>query len=378
MRATNSRHPGPQPLHGTLRSPQSFAGLPRARRTMFCGLTFLLCLALRLPALLGETAQSTISWGSGQDDIVPATGTTTGGQYKLGPLQVQIVTTPGGVNVKTPEKQFTYKFDNTDTLGPLTRSRAAGPLSNTTTVTAQADMTIGKKPANFKVGTPVPYSLKLTAKSNTDLFSPDGYATATGDDPQIIDAAGIFSGMLSIGPGSSVFGTRPGVDLAAASFNLTAFDLLEPLASVDLSSGKDHVTAAVHFNLDPRLSFFRPGELDPSTKQPIPITELEVAKMLESDPYLGTSDGTLSTLNLFTYRYDLTGATLTPDAALGSFAASSAFSPQAQVPEPASGSLLLVGLAAMTVGANVVRRFRSGPAAGPRRSGDVARGLGAN
>jgi hypothetical protein len=116
------------------------------------------------------------------------------------------------------------------------------------------------------------------------------------------------------------------------------------------------VTAAVQFNLDPRLSFFRPGELDPSTKLPIPITADEVEKMLESDPYLGTSDGTLSMLNLFTYRYDLSGATLTPDAALGSFAASSAFSPQAQVPEPASGSLLLVGLAASATGAGILRR----------------------
>ena len=105
---------------------------------------------------------------------------------------------PGGINVKTPEKQFTYQFDTTNTLEPLTRSKDSGPLSNTTTVTAQADMTIGKKAPNHKEGTPVPYTLKLTAKSDTGLFSPNGYATATGADPQFIDTAGVFGGMLLV------------------------------------------------------------------------------------------------------------------------------------------------------------------------------------
>jgi hypothetical protein len=296
------------------------------------------------PAAFAATARSTISWGYGQDAIVPITGTTTGGSYTLGPLNVRIIDVPTGINVTTPAQQFRYAFNNTDTLGPLTRSRASGPLSNTTTVTAQADMTIGPKPNGFVIGTPIPYSLTLTAKSNTDPFSPDGYATASGKDPQFIDTAGVFGGTLSIGPGSSVFGTRPGIDIADATFELTAFGLSDPIASLDIASGNGHVNATVHFNSDPRLSFFEPGVLD-SMNQPIPITDTAVKNILESDPYLGTADGTLTTLDLFTYRYDMSGVTLTADAALGSAGVASAFSPGAPVPEPGTYAMMLAGLA---------------------------------
>jgi hypothetical protein len=310
------------------------------------------------PTCAAFVARSTISWGVGQDDIVTKTGTTTGGAYKLGSLRVQIIGVPVGIDVTTPAKEFTYKFNNTDTLGPLTRSGDSGPLSNTTTVTAQADMTIGPKPANFVVGTPIPYSLKLTAKSNTDWFSPDGYATAKGGDPQFISSPGVFGGMFSIGPGSSVFGTRPGTDLAEATFQLTAFGLSDPLATLDITSGDGHVNAAVHFNSDPRLSFFAPGVLDPLTGLPIPITETKVASILDSDPYLGTAGGTLSALNLFTFRYDLSGATLTSDAALGSSGEADAFSPGAILaPEPTS--LTLVGLGVVPLAGYSWRRRKS-------------------
>jgi hypothetical protein len=294
------------------------------------------------PACAAFVAQSTISWGVGQDDIVTKTGTTTGGSYKLGSLRVQIIDAPAGIDVTTPAKEFTYKFNNTDTLGPLTRAKASEPFGSTTTVTAQADMTIVPKPANYKAGTPIPYTLTLTAKSDTGWFSPTGYATARGGDPQYISSPGVFGGMLSLGPGSSVFGTRPGIDRSEATFQLTAFGLSDPIATLDITSGNGHVNADVHFNNDPRLSFFRPGVLDPLTDLPIPISDTQVTSMLDSNPYLGTQGGTLSALNLFTFRYDLTGATLTPDAALGSSGEADAFSPSA-VPEPASLTLLGFG-----------------------------------
>jgi hypothetical protein len=323
------------------------------------------------PVRAGFVAQSTISWGYGQDDIVPITGTTTGGQYTLGDLKVQIVDAPGGFTVTTPAKEFTYKFNNTDTLGPLTRSKTAEPFGGTTTVTARADMAIGPKPANFKAGTPIPYLLTLTAKSNTALFSPMGYATAKGGDPQFISSPGVFGGTLSIGAGSSVFGARPGEDLAEATYQLTAFGLADPLATLDITSGNGHVHAAVHFNHDSRLSFYIPGTLDPRTGQPIRITDTYVENLLESDPYLGTEGGTRSALNLFTYRYELSGATLTPDAALGSSGESSAFSPS-PVPEPATLTLVGVGTCCL-LGYGWARRKRAagqgGDVTGPRSAG---------
>ncbi len=346
-----------------------------ARHRRFCclavGLVALWLAAAWLSPALGATAKSTFSWGVGKDDIVTTTGTTTGGPYKLGPLRVQIIKAVGGIDVTTPAKEFTYKFNTTDTLGPLTRSADNGPLSGTTTVTAQADMTIGAKPAGFVAGvTAIPYTLVLTAKSDTGIFSPDGIATATGGDPQFITSPGVFGGTPSIGPGSEAFGTRPGIDLAEGTFDLTAFDLTDPIATLDLTSGDGHVHADVHFNPDPRLSYFKPFALDPMTMMPIPITETQVKNMLESDPYLGTVDGTLSTLNLFTYRYDLSGFTgpLPEDAAFGSVGVSTAFSPGATpVPEPSALLLLGCGFAGLAA----IRALRGSGLAGVA---DILRG----
>ena len=176
------------------------------------------------------------------------------------------------------------------------------------------------------------YTMKLTATSNGGLFTfsrPSG-GVARGNDPQFIETRGSFAQVVSLDAGSKMFAERPdNLDVARSTLILTAPDLDEPLAFIDLLSTGGLFDATVRFAHHPDLRYLLPGTSS------VPITDAEVELALESST-LGTEDGLSNKLALFTWAYDLSSHTLSTDAAFGSDFVNIAQS------VPAPGTLLLL------------------------------------
>ena len=62
------------------------------------------------------------------------------------------------------------------------------------TCTATSTMNVGPK-----AGGAYPWTLTLTATSNTNPFRLEGYATARGNDQQYVQLPGLFASMVSLG-----------------------------------------------------------------------------------------------------------------------------------------------------------------------------------
>ena len=157
-----------------------------------------------------------------------------------------------------------------------------------------------------------PYKLRLKASATySGIPAPQGDATARGTDPQPMSEPGVFAAEVALESGSQLFEPRPEVDEARARYRITAFDLAEPMVSIDLEPITGRIHALVRFATDPRLSF-----LDPETLAP--ISAEAVAMRLENAAGLGTENGLASDLKLFIWRYDLSAEPfLPPGAALG-------------------------------------------------------------
>jgi hypothetical protein len=151
-----------------------------------------------------------------------------------------------------------------------------------------------------------------------------------------VQTPGVFANIVSLGPGSSVFTDEPDVGAADASFTVTAPLLASDLADIALDTGPSGLEAIVSFATDPRLTI-----IDPLTGLPISAADVE-ARLSASE--LGSIGGLTSTLPLFEYIYDLTGAQLPADASFGAVAGSDA---SAGVPEPSTFTLLALGILGM-------------------------------
>ncbi len=284
-------------------------------------------------------ARSRVNWlGFGVDNVpVPITGRTRGGTYTLGKNEIRFIDVPNGAYYSTGPVNRDYAADAGTSNGlPLTRSYTIPGVFPPPTTTCKADstMTVGAKAGAF-----YPWRLDLEARSDTDPFSADGYATARGKDPQLIDQTGVFSGSFSLAAGSSLFGSRPGTDLATSDLQITAPNLgSTPMVSIDLSAGKNHqINATVKFADDSHLRFYVPGTTTL-------VTEQEVETTLRNLSGFNTLAGTTGNVNLFTFVDDLTGLSLPSDAAFG--ASAEVFANSTGVPEP---SALTVGLGMLSL-----------------------------
>jgi hypothetical protein len=201
--------------------------------------------------------------------------------------------------------------------------------------TGRSDLNIGPKNRNGLY----PFALKVKATTDVGLLTPAASSFATGSDPQFVLSKGLFGATLSLDPGSSIFASRPGVDKASAFFELTAPTLSQPLASITLEAVAGQVTASVNFAADPRLEFFVPGTTTP-------VSASQVESLLDGNSALGSVTGLTNSLALFQYEFDLSNTSLPPDAAFGSTATDSSFSPGgSSVPEPPGFVLFVLGMA---------------------------------
>lgn len=238
--------------------------------------------------------------------------------------------------------------NNTDTDGPLgpfpyragTFTLAKTILGGSAEATTESKLIIDPMNDNGSFD----YELFLTAKAITSgFFDVDpASARAKGRDPQFVDQPGIFSAALVLGSGSSIFefeDAENGSATARARFVASGpspvgiyGDVNVDLYSIELGFRNGKVVPNVTFSDLPGLTFTRLGE---------PITEQEVETLLQSAKGLGTQDGLLSSLDLFTYEYDLTNAIFTSGSAFGSRGNN-----LARV-IPAPGVLALLGLAGL-------------------------------
>lgn len=266
------------------------------------------------------------SWGGD----VNGPGSTAGfapanGTYTLGTNIATVTAT-----VTKPAVTVKYADGNTNN----TATTSGGSLG-TTTATGYSFMDVKNLDANGSY----PYDMFVQAIVSIGGFGftgPGGSASASGIDPQYIISPGVVVGSLTLGPESSLYEARPEVDFALATFQITAPLLTDPLAALLIESIGGNIKATVSFASSSRLTFFNTLTLSP-------ITSSDVEDLLEGASGLGTPDGLTSTLNLFSYRYDLTGLSLSADAAIGSEAHSYASSP-GSVPEPGTLTLAAIGL----------------------------------
>ena len=192
-----------------------------------------------------------------------------------------------------------------------------------------------------------PYKMETAANVSVGglfigaVFFPSGSASASASDPQYLAGPGIVSEDIGLDVGSAIYAARPGLDSAGTFFSISAPLLADPLATISLVSVSGHVEATVFFNPSSLVTFF-----DPTTGEA--VTAADVEALLEGASGLGTADGLSSHLSLFGYAYDLTGVSLSSDAAISTFSKSDAAS-AAYVPEPGSWSLLGLGTACCLV-----------------------------
>jgi hypothetical protein len=308
--------------------------------------------ALCNPAWAEEwTAQSRMvaAWGIDADPVVK-TGTVNGeGRFTLGANNAAVYATPNSRSDPKPKATYAYQ-PRTETLRSYVRWDGGSPLARNRTVEAFSKMVVGEMDPVTKM---FPWTLTLTATSSGGFGSPGGDSTAKGGDPQYVDTPGMFGDTFALGPGSSLFESRPGIEHAWANFKLTA-PSIDPnvpsidLAVIDLSIVSDPsdprygmLDAEVELAYVPgRLEFY---EYDSDPNSPlVPIDAAGIEALLEGSSSLATLTGLSTELRLFTYAYDLTGLTLHPEAAFGS--EGECYATGTGIPEPGSLALLSLGV----------------------------------
>jgi hypothetical protein len=262
-----------------------------------------------------------------------------GGTYVLGVSTATV----GAVSQSTPEKTAPYAFPMATDTNPVqvggSPTALAGARMDTTGVDAQGWFS---------------YTLLLGAATlGVGPFTDNASAIARGGDPQEIETAGVFSAGLGLGAGSRLYASTAGDDDAYAHFELGAYGLDGPLASLDLSMedevGKSSVED-IHFASDPRLHFYYPG-----TTTELSDPESYVRSLLEGATGLNSADGLNSDLMLFDYSYDLANTPIPAGAAFTSSGANTVTS-RGGIPEP--GSLVLVLSAGASLAGITIKRRR--------------------
>jgi hypothetical protein len=271
-------------------------------------------------------ARATTLYFFGGTDPLRESGTTRGGTWSLGQNRATVGLTP---NIQPAG-------------GPLTGTYAGGgdfvlaeKSEGDTTATARSEISINAPGTADCPGKLYCYALEAKATTQGGLFrfSKPADAVARGKDPQQVLSPGIFGQTISLLPGSSIFESRPEIDEADSILTITAPDLTEALATIHLQAIGGMVDATVTLASDSRLRFFDLMSLSTLDKD-------AVESILESSSALRTSTGLSSGLRLFSYEFDLTGATLSSDAAFAAETVNLAASP---ISEPHVLGLMLMG-----------------------------------
>ncbi len=288
-------------------------------------LVSMLIMATASPAIALDVRAATL-YLFNEDAAAKESGTVSSGMWSLGHNRARV----GVTDNDSTRLTGSYRSSGSDVVDA---ELEIGDVK--ATAKSEITWTAGGTPGTCP-GSLACYALKVTASSSGGLltFSRPSGGVAQGADPQVVESPGLFAQTVSLDAGSEIFVSRPPIDTAESTFVLTAPNLDQPLATIDLQAIAGGLQAIVSFAENPHLQFFFADTTSP-------ITAMQVRSLLEGSA-LGSSVGLSGTLPLFSYVYDLTGQALPADAAFASGIVNTVSAVAA--PEPATILLTSVGL----------------------------------
>jgi len=286
------------------------------------------------------TAVASGSWFSDWDAPPAAAGVAAPGATATAGSNLRRV---GGTTVTDPQTSGTYA-----------KGGASEPFLTLSGTISSATTSSFAFPVKYNAATNTfNYRVSAFASVLVTPVSSSAQASATANDPQFVATPGIFGETLGLNQGSQLFSDSSVTSSASMHFEYDGIGILSsPIASIDISSSEGGpAQATVFFNSDPRLQFFAPGTTTP-------ITASDVASLLDSSSVqsqLASSGGLASDLELFDFNIDLTGTSLSPDAAFGAMTLGQAEGAGAPIPEP---SAYAAAMGLLALGAAGLRRSR--------------------